>query len=48
MVCLFEIKNIHSLFFFNYVAGDMVRHAKEWKPLPTRYHCSAGNITGKR
>ncbi|CAF1203000.1 unnamed protein product [Rotaria sp. Silwood1] len=29
-------------------AGDMVRHAKEWKPLPTRYHCSAGNITGKR
>jgi proprotein convertase subtilisin/kexin type 2 len=29
-------------------AGDMVRHAKEWKALPTRYHCSAGNITGKR
>jgi proprotein convertase subtilisin/kexin type 2 len=29
-------------------AGDMVRHAKEWKSLPTRYHCSAGNITGKR
>jgi proprotein convertase subtilisin/kexin type 2 len=29
-------------------AGDMVRHAKGWKPLPTRYHCSAGNITGKQ
>ncbi|CAM4740900.1 unnamed protein product [Rotaria magnacalcarata] len=29
-------------------AGDMVRHAREWKPLPARYHCSAGNITGKR
>ncbi|CAF1543589.1 unnamed protein product [Adineta ricciae] len=29
-------------------AGDMVRHAKDWKPLPTRYHCSAGNVTGKR
>jgi hypothetical protein len=49
MVCLFEIQNINSLFFSsNYLAGDMVRHAKEWKSLPTRYHCSAGNITGKK
>ncbi|CAF1214953.1 unnamed protein product [Rotaria sordida] len=29
-------------------AGDMVRHAKNWKSLPTRFHCSAGNVTGKR
>ncbi|CAF1146837.1 unnamed protein product [Adineta steineri] len=29
-------------------AGDMVQHAKDWKPLPTRFHCSAGDITGKR
>ncbi len=26
----------------------MVQHAKDWKPLPTRFHCSAGNITGRR
>ncbi|UJR15379.1 hypothetical protein I4U23_002327 [Adineta vaga] len=29
-------------------AGDMVQHAKEWKSLPTRFHCAAGNITGKQ
>ncbi|KAI3379605.1 hypothetical protein SNEBB_011353, partial [Seison nebaliae] len=25
-------------------AGDMVRHAKTWKPLPNRSHCQAGSI----
>ena len=34
--------------FFSSLAGDMVRHAKQWKSLPTRVHCSAGNITGKQ
>ncbi|CAF4671110.1 unnamed protein product [Rotaria socialis] len=29
-------------------AGDMVQHAKNWKSLPARYHCAAGNITGKQ
>ncbi|CAF4949438.1 unnamed protein product, partial [Rotaria socialis] len=27
---------------------DMVQHAKNWKSLPARYHCAAGNITGKQ
>jgi proprotein convertase subtilisin/kexin type 2 len=40
--------NLKILFFRNSLAGDMVQHAKEWKPLPTRVHCSAGNITGKQ
>ncbi|CAM4739986.1 unnamed protein product [Rotaria magnacalcarata] len=29
-------------------AGDMVQHAKNWKSLPDRYHCAAGNITERR
>ncbi|CAF1401090.1 unnamed protein product [Adineta ricciae] len=29
-------------------AGDMVRHARQWKSLPTRVHCAAGNITGQQ
>jgi len=29
-------------------AGDMVRHGNIWKPLPTRFHCAAGNITMKQ
>ncbi len=47
MVRLFlHLSNNYLVFY--YLAGDMVRHAKEWKPLPARLHCSAGNITGKR
>ncbi|CAF0854439.1 unnamed protein product [Didymodactylos carnosus] len=29
-------------------AGDMVRHAKQWKPLPPRYHCEAGRISKRQ
>jgi hypothetical protein len=48
MVGLFENKTSNIYFKKTILAGDMVRHAKGWKSLPTRYHCSAGNITGKR
>ncbi len=39
---------IKFLLIFNSLAGDMVRHAEQWKPLPARLHCSAGNITRKQ
>ena len=29
-------------------AGDMVDLAALWKPLPERFHCTAGAITGKQ
>ena len=29
-------------------AGDMVKMAQAWRPLPERYHCTAGSILGKQ